>query len=283
MDLLEKNIEAADGLIPIAHFDSLSEAQEYVLVILAMNLDCLIKVDEGKYLLHAESPFELAVREEFSLYQAEQKYHVPPPQIPVFSSGFDLFLVWATVLFFCYSSQVESPLVTERFVNSSTKVIGDGEIYLSFTALFLHGSMEHLLSNVALGGLFCILVAHSLGPWTGWVLIFLSGFLANLANAALHFGTQFSSLGASSATFGALGLLVGVGLYQAWLARTVRSGFRVLAPLGIGLMLFSMWGIGDGSGHIDVTAHLLGLGFGTLIGLPASWWKSRRVLASASA
>jgi hypothetical protein len=44
-----------------------------------------------------------------------------------------------------------------------------------------------------------------------------------------------------------------------------------------------MWGIGDGSGNIDVTAHLLGLGFGTLIGLPASWWKSGHVLASASA
>ena len=258
------------GLETIACFDGLQEAQEYVLVILAMNLDCLVTAGENGYQLHADGAFAIAIREEFRLYQKEQTEVQPQAQIPIFSAGVELFLLWATILFFCYTMQVETPAITDRFLNSASGVIDHGEIYRPFTALFLHGGIGHLLSNIALGGIFCILVAHSLGPLTGWVLIFASGFLGNLANAAAHHGTSFQSLGASTATFGALGILVGVGLYQAWLVRTVRSGMRVVAPLAIGLMLFSMWGIGDGTKNIDVSAHLFGFGAGVLLGAPTA-------------
>ena len=264
-----------NGLEMIATFDDLREAQEYVLVILAMNLDCLISPGAGGYELHANCAFSVAIRNEFKLYEAEQREIQAPEQVPIFSAGVELFLLWATVLFFCYTMQVENSDVTDRFLNSSSGVMDHGEIYRSFTALFLHGGIGHLLSNIALGGIFCILVAHSLGPLTGWALILASGFLGNLANAAAHYGTSFSSLGASTATFGALGLLVGVGLYQAWLVRTVRSGLRVVAPLAIGLMLFSMWGIGDGTKNIDVSAHLFGFGAGVLLGAPAAFLRNR--------
>ncbi|MEN8848210.1 MAG: rhomboid family intramembrane serine protease [Akkermansiaceae bacterium] len=264
-----------NGMELIASFDNLREAQEYVLVILAMNLDCLISAGGEGYQLHASSAFSVAIREEFKLYEAEQSELQPSVEIPIFSAGLELFLLWATVLFFCYTMQVETPAVTERFLNSASGVIDHGEIYRPLTALFLHGSIGHLLSNIALGGIFCILVAHSLGPLTGWALIFASGFLGNVVNAVAHYGTSFSSLGASTATFGALGLLVGVGLYQAWLVRTVRSGLRVGAPLATGLMLFSMWGIGDGTKNIDVSAHLFGFGAGVLLGAPAALLRNR--------
>jgi len=274
MILQEDADTQTNGMELIATFGDLREAQDYVLVILAMNLDCLITATQEGYHLHAEEAFSLAIKDEFKLYEQEQAMMQPPKEVAVFSAGLEIFLLWATVLFFCYTLQVENPEVTERFLNSASGVIERGEIYRSFTALFLHGGIGHLLSNIALGGIFCILVAHSLGPITGWALILMSGFLGNIANAVAHHGTSFSSLGASTATFGALGLIIGVALYQAWLARTVRSGLRVVAPLAIGLMLFSMWGIGDGTSNIDVSAHLFGLAAGVLLGVPAAKFRN---------
>ncbi|MGJ8698234.1 MAG: rhomboid family intramembrane serine protease [Verrucomicrobiaceae bacterium] len=278
MDTQTPRYHDADSLVPIASFDSLANAQEYALVVLAMNLDCLVTIQEDSYLIHAPEAFELAVKEEFRLYAEEQQNTAPPQQIPVFSSGFELLLIWIVALFFCYSLQIERPGFTDQYLNSSIAVTQGGEVFRSFTALFLHGSMEHLLGNIAFGSVFCLLVANSLGPWTGWGLILGSGFLGNLTNAFLHRNIDFNSLGASTATFGALGLLVGVGLYQAWLDRTVRSGLRVVAPLGVGLMLFSFLGIGDPSSvdyNTDVMAHLLGLFFGVLLALPVAKWRSR--------
>lgn len=257
-------------MVPLALFDTLGEAQEYALVVLAMNLDCLISVDDGAFVIHVEEPFAIAVRDEFRLYRKEQEDAQTPEVLPVFGSGVELLFIWIATLFFCYTMQLEKPGFTDSYLNSSVAVMQGGELYRPFTALFLHGSMEHLLGNILYGSIFCLLVANSLGPWTGWGLIFASGALGNLTNAALHQDSVFLSLGASTATFGALGLLVGVGLYQAWLDRTVRSGIRVLVPLAIGVMFFAMFGIGtpDPEAPTDVMAHVLGLVFGVLLGCP---------------
>lgn len=265
-------------MVPLALFETLAEAQEYALVVLAMNLDCLITPDHRTFIIHVEEPFAVAVRDEFRLYEQEQREVKPREVLPVFGSGVELLFIWIATLFFCYSMQLENPGFTDTYLNSSMGVMLQGEIYRTFTALFLHGSMEHLLSNVLMGTIFCLLVANSLGPWTGWGLILASGSLGNFANAALHQNAPFFSLGASTATFGALGLLVGVGCYQAWLDRTFRSGIRVLVPLAIGVMFFVLYGIGKPGGEAptDVSAHVLGLFFGVLLGYPLAIVRHRR-------
>lgn len=270
MQGVEAQQSEREEMVPIAHFDTLNEAQEYALVVLAMNLDCLITADDGSFVIHTQSPFALAVTEEFNLYEKEQREAKTPQDLPVFGSGVELLLAWMVTLFFCFSMQSESSTFTDRYLNSSSAIMQNGEIYRAFTALFLHGDFEHLMGNLLYGSVFCLLVANSLGPWTGWGLILASGFLGNLTNAAIHHDVPFFSLGASTATFGALGLLVGVGLYQAWLERSVRSGIRTMVPLAIGVMLFSMFGIGstDSGSTTDVMAHVLGIGFGALLGAP---------------
>ena len=259
-----------DEMVTIAQYGTLSKAQEYALVVLAMNLDCLITAEDGHFRIYVQEPFAIAVTEEFTLYEKEQREAIAPRDLPVFGSGVELLLAWMVTLFFCFSMQSESATFTDNYLNSSSAIMQNGEIYRSFTALFLHGDFEHLMGNLLYGSVFCLLVANSLGPWTGWGLILASGFLGNLTNAAIHHDLPFYSLGASTATFGALGLLVGVGLYQAWLDRSVRSGIRTMIPLAIGVMLFSMFGIGstDSGSTTDVMAHVLGLGFGVLLGTP---------------
>lgn len=266
------------GMAPLALFDTLREAQEYALVVLAMNLDCLITAEENSFVIHVDEPFTIAVRNEFRLYEEEQEDSRPPEVLPVFGSGVELLLMWIATLFFCYTMQLEQPGFTDAYLNSSAGVMQHGEIYRPLTALFLHGSMEHLLGNLAMGSVFCLLVANSLGPWTGWSLIFVSGALGNLTNAALHHDSIFLSLGASTATFGALGLLVGVGFYQSWLERSMKSGIRVLVPLAIGVMFFAMYGIGkpNPEAPTDIMAHALGLFFGAILGFPFAVLRHRR-------
>lgn len=277
MQQIEVHQDARGEMVPIAQYDALEVAQEYALVVLAMNLDCLITANNGKYIIHSQEAFAIAVIDEFALYKKEQSEAVEPQFLPVFGSGAELLLAWIVALFFCFSMQQESATFTESYLNSSAGIMQDGEIYRAFTSLFLHGDFEHLIGNILYGSIFCLLVANTLGPWTGWGLILTSGFLGNLTNAAFHHEVLFRSLGASTATFGALGLLVGVGLHQAWLDRSVQSGIRKMVPLAIGVMLFSMFGIGspDPSSTTDVIAHVFGFGFGVLLGVPFSRIRSQ--------
>ena len=266
--------EIAQELVPVARFEGLREAQEYALVVLAMNLDCLITVEEDGYVIHGQEAFEEAIREEFRLYAEEQKMKPVPAVVPIFGSGVDLALVWIGVLLFCFTRQLQDPSFKERYLDSAIRVVEHGEVYRPFTALFLHADMEHLMGNAVFGLIFGIFVANSFGPLRGWGLILLSGFLGNLLNTWIHFPDPHRSLGASTAVFGALGLLVGAGLDAAWRARSYRKGLQAFAPLFAGIMIFTMNGIG-GPG-VDTLAHISGMFFGILLGLPVAHLLARK-------
>jgi membrane associated rhomboid family serine protease len=258
----------------MARFERLADAQEHALVVLAMNLDCLITVDEAGYVIHAEEAFSGAVREEFRLYAEEQKMKPEPVAIPIFGSGVELALVWIGILLFCFAKQLEHPAVTENFLSSSERVLVHGEFYRPFTSLFLHADLEHLMGNALFGLIFGLFVANSFGPLLGWALILLSGALGNFLNVWLHFPDPFRSLGASTAVFGSLGLLVGAGLSAAWRAKSYRKGLQAFAPLFAGIMIFSMSGIG-GPGT-DTMAHITGMLFGICLGLPMAHLLARK-------
>ena len=267
--IVDEPVLAARGaLVPLAHFEGMQEAQEHALVVLAMNLDCMITVDESGYHIHGEQAFASAIHEEFRLYDEEQKMKPEPAAIPLFRSGGELALVWIGVLLYCFARQLQNPGLVEGFLNSAEGVVGRGELYRPLTALFLHADLEHLLGNAVFGLIFGIFAAHCFGPFRAWVLILLSGFLGNLLNAWLHFPDEFRSLGASTAVFGALGLLMGSGLDAAWRSRSYRKGIRAFAPLMAGLMIFTMNGIGQPG--TDTLAHLTGMIFGLFLGFPAA-------------
>lgn len=264
----------ASGLVAVGRFDSLRQAQEYALVVLAMNQDCLITVEEKGYQIHGEVGLVDEIHQEFRLYEEEQRFDPSPVAVPIFGSGLELALVWIGVLLFCFTRQLQYPEVEEQFLSSTFGIVNDGEWYRAFTALFLHGDMPHLLSNAAFGSIFGILVANSLGPLKGWGLIMLSGFLGNLLNVFLRYPDPYLGLGASTAVFGALGLLIGSGLSVAWRERSFRKGLRAFTPLLAGLIIFSMTGLG-GPG-IDNLAHLTGMFAGIFLGFPAAYLLARK-------
>ena len=104
--------------------------------------------------------------------------------------------------------------------------------------------------------------------------------IGNLLTAAVRFPEAFQSVGASTATFGALGILVGAGAYVAWRMRSYRKLGAALVPVGAGVIMLGWFGAGGE--NTDVAAHVAGFGVGAVLGLAASWRQMRRPVADAT-
>lgn len=134
-----------------------------------------------------------------------------------------------------------------------------GEVWRTVTALTLHADHVHLVGNVLALAVFGSAVCRLLGPGVGAWLILLAGAVGNLANAVLHrYG--HSTVGASTAVFGAVGILSGLAAGRGWAWR------RAWIPLGAGLALLALLGTGE---RADLGAHLFGFAAGGSFGVAA--------------
>ncbi|NOT31677.1 MAG: rhomboid family intramembrane serine protease, partial [Planctomycetes bacterium] len=113
------------------------------------------------------------------------------------------------------------------------------------------------------------LLFHSYGAGVGALGLLLAGLLGNLVNAWVHVGAH-ASLGASTAVFGAVGLLGGSEARARHLLREPQA--RRIAPIAAALMLLLYLGVGEAqpTRNVDVLAHvfglLVGLALGTVLG-----------------
>ena len=145
------------------------------------------------------------------------------------------------------------------FAASAGRIL-DGEWYRAATALLLHADVVHLLGNMVGIALLGSAVCSVMGWGVGWLTVLSSGIAGNVLNAVVY-KAGHSSIGASTAVFGALGILT------AWqfLRRARQPGrrFKALLPLGAGLALLGFMG---SSVHTDILAHLFGFLSGLFIG-----------------
>ena len=147
---------------------------------------------------------------------------------------------------------------------ANAQKIRAGEWWRAVTAMTLHADVMHLVGNILASLIFMGAAGRWLGGGVAAVLILLAGTAANLLTAWFGEREHFS-VGASTATFAALGLVVGLQVVRRWRGGgTVRRRAGVAA--GAGLALLAMLGMGARS---DVFAHAFGLGVGTLLGVGA--------------
>ncbi|MFH0832831.1 MAG: rhomboid family intramembrane serine protease [Candidatus Aenigmatarchaeota archaeon] len=152
---------------------------------------------------------------------------------------------------------LQTPQITDDFVLVSADVLLRPWILL--TSIFLHGSAEHLLSNIFALALFGSILEKIIGGRKFLIIFFLSGIIAGVG-AALFYK---SVLGASGAIFGVMGCLAAirprmvVWVYGAPMPMVVAAGFWAMIDL---LGTFSPTDVA----HI---AHLFGLAFGIVVGL----------------
>ena len=139
-------------------------------------------------------------------------------------------------------------------------VVFNGEVYRLFTAMFLHGSLAHVLFNTYA----IFVVGQMVEPMFGrarFLLIYLLGGLTGSAASLALGGLEGASVGASGAVF-AIFAAQGVHLYQhRRLYVNVRAQLRHMATLiGINLLI----GFFPGS-RIDNWGHIGGMLGGALL------------------
>jgi rhomboid protease GluP len=145
--------------------------------------------------------------------------------------------------------------------SAAAQPILSGEVWRTVTALTLHADLAHVLSNALACLVFVTAVAWWLGPGVGTWLVLLAGAGGNALTALVH-GPSSVSVGASTAIFGALGLLAARQFVARGRGRASRQkGWVVIAA---SLALLGMLGTGPGS---DVLAHVFGLLVGGLLGI----------------
>lgn len=154
-------------------------------------------------------------------------------------------------------------------LGASSSSILQGDLFRSATALLIHASHLHLAGNMVGIAIFGSALCSLTGWGTGWLLITLTGIFGNLLNALLQ-GAGHLSVGASTAVFGAIGILATLQFIKK--IRQPGNGFRALLPLGGGLALLAMLGSGP---HTDLMAHLFGFLSGGAIGVFYGIWIKR--------
>ncbi|MFQ5846653.1 MAG: rhomboid family intramembrane serine protease [Candidatus Methylomirabilales bacterium] len=145
-----------------------------------------------------------------------------------------------------------------------------GEIWRIVTALTLHADLGHAVANAIAGAVVLGAVCRLLGSGLGSALVLFAGAGGNLVNAFVH-GSLHVSVGASTAVFGAVGVLVGLGVVRR--RRRARHGRRAWVPIAAGLALLAMLGMGK---RADLWAHLFGLLVGGGLGLVVALAVPRR-------
>ena len=243
-----------------------AEAEEWALVLAAEGLSPRLERSAGAFILSVPPPETARAESALSEYDLE---HLPQREETglVEEEGSSWGLAGAlgiTAGLMCFFVVTGSRGQASRwFVDGSAvaELILQGELWRSVTALTLHADLPHLIGNALFGTLFMAAVFRTLGPGFGGLLVLASGVLGNLVNALVH-GSAHSSVGASTAIFGAVGLLGGLGVAH----RVSRGGrgLRAWAPAAAGLGLLAMLGTGERS---DLSAHLLGLVAGWLLGV----------------
>jgi len=240
--------------------------EEQALVLRAMDIAHL--VSEQPDGCHVMVPLELAARARAELlaYRQEnpRRQVVDWPAIPA-PRGRRLAVAWVLVLALAWVVQ-NSALPGVDWLGAGELVAGRvraGEWWRAFTALTLHADIAHLTGNIVFGACFGYLAGQHLGSGVAALAIVVLAAVGNLANALVQLGSH-QSIGASTAVFAALGLVV--ALSRMAMRQRVAGWARAWAPLvgGIALLAF----IGTGDEHTDIFAHLAGFLAGLAGGLP---------------
>ena len=152
------------------------------------------------------------------------------------------------------------------YAASDSEAFATGEWWRPVTALTVHSGPVHLAGNLACLALLGAIVCDCLGAGLAWVVILGAGILGNSLACLLH-GEGYSSVGASTSCFGALGALTMDRLLYRFESspQPSREWKTIILPLGAGIALVGLLGTGPRS---DLAAHAFGFFAGAIFVVP---------------
>ena len=268
----EPDEEPRAPLAEVGRYPRLADARERALVVAARELAHWIERDGDEWVLRVEEPARGEVLRELELFEAEQRAR-PAPSVLLPTGKVETLSLyvagWILSAFFFTQCQLGDWWV-ERGAASSGAILRDGEWWRTVTALTLHADLPHVVANIASGLLFAGFVLPQLGTGLTWLAIVLSGAVGNAINAWGYRGEAHASIGASTAVFAALGLLVGLDVAARIASPHTRGRWQLVLPVGAGLALVAYLGVGETQERIDFMAHwwgfVAGIGGGLLAG-----------------
>lgn len=159
------------------------------------------------------------------------------------------------------------------------------ELWRVVTALTLHADAMHVAGNAVATMVFVTALGRWLGGGLALAETLLCGALGNLLTAYIY-GSSHSVVGASTATFAALGVLGGLQFVRRFRMPAIGRMRRALLGIAGALGLLAMLGIGSdlvadatrvvdvigparpsATGQTDVVGHAMGLGVGIVAGM----------------
>jgi membrane associated rhomboid family serine protease len=210
------------------------------------------------------SAYENEKRDQESRRERESQREPEPVAAGAARAG---LAVSAALMFFFFVTGPRNPAVIwfERGSADAERILL-GELWRTVTALTLHADVAHVLANALVGAVFLIAVFGTLGAGVGCALVLLSGVGGNFANALFH-SSHHVSVGASTAVFGAVGLLSGLAVARRRRQQSLRR--HAWVPIGAGLAILAM--LGTAGERVDLWAHLFGLLVGAALGIPVGF------------
>lgn len=201
-----------------------------------------------------------AAERELAAYEAELTAPAPPLARPAPASSAGLVVAALLVLAFALTGPAEGNPLSVRVAAGARHALG-GEPWRAVTALTMHVDHGHLAGNAVALALLGGALGRAVGGGLAALLVLGAGVLGNvLAGAAGHgLGAANTSVGASTAVFGAIGILA---VHQA------RAGRRLPAWITLGAAL-ALLGVLGASERADVLAHVFGLVAGLGLGFLA--------------
>lgn len=265
--------ESHAPLTEVGRYERLADARERGLVVSAKELPHWIERDGVQWILQVEERSRELVLRELAAFDAEERAKPAPAPARLFrriSKG-SLYLAGFVMVMSFLAQDLGGEPWMERGEAKSEAILARGEWWRTVTALTLHADIAHLGANMATGLLFAAFVIPHLGAGFAWLAIVLSGALGNAFNAWGYRGEPHASIGASTAVFAALGLLVGAEFVERLARHDTRSRWQLVLPIGAGLAFLAFLGVGEERSNVDFMAHLWGFAVGIPVGALAAW------------
>src|SRR5688572_19701509 len=238
-----------------------TQAGDWALVLASASIEHRVGERDGRFELYVRPEDEATASEALAAFDAEGE---PEQQPPAPDAGWSPLGLLGAIAFAAMLLVTGVRAGGSRWFevgSAAAALVKHGEWWRAVTALTLHEDMAHAVLNGVAALVFFSAVGRWMGAGLGALAIVVSASLANLLAAVLH-KPNVVSVGASTATFAALGMVAGLQVARRLRLRT-RRGYAWV-PLGAALALFAMTGVGEGT---DYEAHLSGLGVGAAVGV----------------
>jgi len=257
---------SVDGeLVTVWRGRDAAAAREHALVLAAVGIDHATGRDEGWHVILVAPQDSRRALEQLARYEAENPPQPPEEEVPrARGAGVGAPILFALVMFVSWIFQGAHAFGLDwaaAGVNDADQLRG-GAWWRPITALTLHANGGHLLSNVLFGAAFVWFAAQLAGTGVALAAVLVAGAMGNATRALLSPGS-YNALGASTAVFGALGLIAGLNGRRR--ARLEQARLRRWTPVIAAVLLLAF--LGAEGEHTDVPAHLTGFLSGLLLGL----------------